>query len=94
MYFKDITQTSGVPTSLPATRQLVVDDWNNDDLMDVFIAREGQPPLLLLKERGGPLVSSNSPSEWPAGTRIAVGDLNNDLRNDLVIAAGNHLKCI
>ncbi|MEO8425533.1 MAG: FG-GAP-like repeat-containing protein [Verrucomicrobiota bacterium] len=94
MYFKDVTQTSGVPAVLSGVRQLVVDDWNNDDLMDVFIVRDGQTPLLLTKQRGGPLVSTNSPGNWPVGKRLAVGDLNNDLRNDLVAVTGDRLECI
>src|SRR5205814_1635259 len=39
-YFKDITQTSGVPASLTGVSQVVVDDWNNDDVPDLFVARE------------------------------------------------------
>jgi tetratricopeptide (TPR) repeat protein len=94
MYFKDSTSTSGVPASLTTARRLTIDDWNSDDIMDVFVVREGQPPLVLLKERGGSLSDTNSPSDWPQGTALAVGDLNNDLRNDVVIAAPDHLECI
>src|SRR3989475_4065158 len=39
-YFKDITQTSGIPASVIGISQLVVDDWNHDDMMDLLIARE------------------------------------------------------
>jgi len=67
MYFKDITATSGIPVTLTNARQILVEDWNGDDLMDVIVAREGQPPLLLIKERGGPLVPTNTPASWPAG---------------------------
>jgi tetratricopeptide (TPR) repeat protein len=94
MYFKDITTTSGIPASLTGVRQIVVDDWNGDDLMDLLVAREGQPPQILLKERGGLLVPANTPSSWPAGKAIAVADLNNDFRADLVIAAADKLEVI
>jgi tetratricopeptide (TPR) repeat protein len=92
MYFKDVTATSGVPASLTSARQIVVDDWNNDDAMDLFVARDGQPPLLLTKQRGGGLTETNSPADWPKGTALAVGDLNNDLRNDVVIATADTLE--
>jgi tetratricopeptide (TPR) repeat protein len=93
MYFKDGTATSGVPASLTVARQLVVDDWNNDDIMDLFVVRQGQAPLLLTKERLGMLTDTNSPTDWPAASALAVGDLNNDLRNDIVLAAADHLEC-
>lgn len=94
MYFSDVTTNSGLPTPLPGVRAVVVEDWNGDDLLDVLIAREGQPPLLCLKQRGGPLIPTNTPPDWPAGQVIAVGDLNNDLHPDLVIATSNHLEVV
>jgi tetratricopeptide (TPR) repeat protein len=94
MYFKDTTSTSGVPASLSTAVQLNVDDWNNDDIMDLFVVRKGQPPLVLVKQRGGPLTDTNSPPDWPEATAVAIGDLNNDLRNDFVIAAPDRLECV
>jgi tetratricopeptide (TPR) repeat protein len=93
MLFKEITSTSGVPASLTIARELIVDDWNNDDLMDLFVTRTGQSPMLLVKQRGGPLVETNLIPELPSGGSIAVGDLNNDLRNDLVVATSDKLEC-
>lgn len=90
-YFKDITATSGVPASVTGARQILMDDWNNDDLLDLFIARDGQPPLFLPKVRGGPLALTNPPPQWPAGAAIAVGDLNNDLRPDLAVATASEI---
>jgi Tfp pilus assembly protein PilF len=92
-YFTPHTNT-GVPPGLGGVRQLVVEDWDGDDLLDLFVAREGKPPLLLTKVRGGTLEASNSPPDWPAGSGIAVGDLNNDLRPDLVVAATNELAVV
>ena len=89
--FQEITQTSGIPANLSGVRQIAADDWNNDDLMDVFLARSNQPPLLLLKQRGGGLIATNLPPV--EGSAVAVGDLNNDLQNDLLTAAGDHLQC-
>lgn len=91
MYFRDITATSGIP-KITAARQIVFDDWNGDDIMDVAVARDGQAPLLMLKQRGGLLAPTNAPA-WPAGSLIASGDLNNDLRVDSVIAANGKIEC-
>jgi len=91
-YFSDNTTNSGIPLSLSGARQLVVEDWNNDELLDLFIVRDGQPPLLLIKQRGGPLVQTNI--DLPAATMIAAGDLNNDLRFDLAILTGSEIVCV
>jgi Flp pilus assembly protein TadD len=93
-YFKDITATSGVPASASGISRIVVDDWNNDDINDLFLARGTQSPLVLLKQRGGTLTDSNAPANWPAGATLATGDLNNDLRTDVVIATADKLECI
>jgi tetratricopeptide (TPR) repeat protein len=86
MYFTDSTATSGVPAAVSAAAEVLIEDWNNDDVQDVLIGREGLPPLLLAKLRGGPLLLTNAPKEWPGGHRLAIGDLNNDLKPDLAVA--------
>lgn len=93
-FFKDHTATSGLPATVSGARQILQDDWNNDDLPDLFVARDGQPPLLLSKTRGGPLTDTNSPADWPIGSVIAVGDLNNDLRTDLLVGSADKLTCV
>jgi Flp pilus assembly protein TadD len=93
-YFKDITQTSGVPASVSGVSQITVDDWSNDDINDLFVARDSQPPLILTKLRGGSLTETNSPMNLPQGRFIATGDLNNDLRTDVVIAASDTMECL
>jgi len=94
IYFSESTTNSGLPSTAPGLRQLALDDWNGDDLPDLFISRENQPPLLLTKLRGGPLAETNTPADWPAGSVIAVGDLNQDLRPDLVVGAPDKLVCV
>jgi Tfp pilus assembly protein PilF len=91
-YFTDGTTNSGVPLTITGTRELLAEDWNNDDLQDLFITREGQPPLFLVKQRGGPLVVTNL--DLPSGTLITSGDLNNDLRHDLAILSGTDIVVI
>lgn len=82
--FRDATATSGIPANLVATA-VAVDDWNNDDLPDLFFTRPGLPPLVVFNQRGGPLTASNQPVGWPAGIALATGDVNNDLRTDVAI---------
>lgn len=93
-YFSDITATSGVSASATSLRQIVIEDWNNDDLMDAIVTREGQPPLLLVKLRGGPLVPTNLPPGQLVGTVAATGDLNNDSRPDLLVGAPDHIDVL
>ena len=94
MYFTDITATSGVPATVGSARQIAVEDLNNDDIQDVLVSREGQAPLLLVKLRGGPLLATNVPKEWPAASVIAVGDLDNDLKPDLVTLTATRMEVI
>ncbi len=94
LYFKDITITSGVPAHLTGARQVVIDDWNNDDLMDVIVGREGAGPELLVKERGGGLAPTNLPPGRLAGAVIALGDVNNDSRPDLLVGTPDHVDLL
>ncbi len=65
--------------------QVLVDDWNNDDLPDVLLTRVGQPPVVLVNVRGGKLAAPISPPEWPVANALTVGDFNNDFRADTVL---------
>jgi len=94
MYFKDITATSGVPAELTGVRQVYIDDWNNDDLMDVVATRFEQPPLYLEKQRGGPLIATNLPPGALAGAVLALGDVNGDSRADLLVGAADHVDLL
>ena len=94
MYFKDITSTSGVPATMTGARDLAVEDWNNDDLLDVMVAREGQSPLLMLKQRGGVLVPTNLPPGQLDGTVLAVADINNDSRPDILVASASRVQIL
>jgi Flp pilus assembly protein TadD len=91
LLFTDITRTSGIPANLTNASRLVVDDWPKDEMMDVIAMRNEQPPLLLAKMRGGPLVATNVPG-WDGATLGATGDLNNDLRTDLVTVQKGKLR--
>ncbi|MBK9138279.1 MAG: VCBS repeat-containing protein [Verrucomicrobia bacterium] len=94
MYFKDITATSGVPTEVNGVRQLAVDDWNNDDLLDLLVGQESRPPLYLEKVRGAPLMPTNLPPGQLDGAVIAIGDVNGDLRVDLLAGSPQHVDVL
>lgn len=94
MYFTNATATAGFPSDLSGVADLVSDDWNGDELNDFLIGRPGQAPLLLTKIRSSSLTNTPNPDPWPPGAVMVAGDLNNDLRNDLVIAGDQQLTLI
>ncbi|MGE3311464.1 MAG: FG-GAP-like repeat-containing protein, partial [Limisphaerales bacterium] len=94
MYFTNATDVSGFADGPDGVQSLVADDWNGDELSDFLISRAGQPPMLLAKQRGGPVTNAPPAIPWPATTVFAVGDLNNDLRNDLVLAETGQLTLV
>ncbi len=85
-YFQEHTAASGLPATFPGARRVAVEDWNNEDLPGVFVTRADRPPAFFPKQRAGSFVAANAPADWPAGSVIAFGDLNNDLRTDMVVA--------
>lgn len=91
-YFKNTTVTSGIPAVVTGARRLLIEDWNNDDLMDVLVERVNVAPLVLTKIRGGPLATTNGPADLPQGSVLAVGDLDNDLRADFAVVAGSNIE--
>lgn len=94
MYFTNATDVSGFSPDLSGIQNIAADDWNGDELNDVLVARSGQPPLLLAKQRGGPVTNAPPAVPWPATTVFTLGDLNNDLRNDLLLAEPQQLTVI
>ena len=94
LYFKDITKTSGIPTQITGALKLIMDDWNNDDMLDLFIPRKSESPMFLQKNRGASHSPTNTLPALPTASALATGDLNNDLRTDLVILAKGKLEII
>ena len=89
MYFVDTS--TNVP-ALAGVRHLATDDWDNDETGDLFVSGAGGMTLLL-KQRGGAW-SNGAPVSDPArfSAAFAVGDLNNDLRPDLISFGTDQLE--
>jgi len=51
--FTDVTDSLQLPQLAEPARGLSMDDWNGDDLPDLFLAAEGKQPRLLLNQHGG-----------------------------------------
>jgi len=94
MYFTENSVTSGLPASIRGACQILLEDWNNDELMDVTIARDDQPAMVFTRERGGPFVGTNLGATFPASALLATGDLNNDSLPDVVAAISNKLEIV
>ena len=93
LLFNDITSTSGIPATLHNAHEVMMEDWNRDGHMDVIVSRTQGPPLLLEKQRGGPLVPREL-TNWVAGEVFCTGDFDNDLRPDLaVVSQGKITLC-
>nr|AGW45556.1 hypothetical protein [uncultured bacterium Lac161] len=88
--FNDITSTSGIPALLQNIHAVAMEDWNRDGIMDVMASRRVGPPLLLEKQRGGPLIPRDM-TNWVAGEVFCTGDFDNDLRPDLAIVSAGHI---
>ena len=93
-YFQLQTTNSGLSADLGGIAAVAMEDWNDDDLPGVMIARTNQPVVFHPKQRAGPFVSPATNAPWPSGTCLVSGDLDNDLRADLVVAGEKDLRIV
>jgi tetratricopeptide (TPR) repeat protein len=93
-YFQPDSTNSGLPQALAGSEHVAVADWNNEDVPGLIVSRAGQAPVFFSKQRAGSFVQTNLSASWPAGTVLTVGDLNNDLRPDLVVATDSNLEIL
>ena len=84
-------QSTNLPSDLGAIADFVLEDWDGDDLPDLFVTRTHQPAGLFLKQRGGGMTPSNLSDDWPIASAMAVADLNNDLRHDIAFLTSSGL---
>lgn len=93
-FFDAAWADSGLPRSLAGATQLVIEDWTNEGLPGVFVARTGATPAFFAKQRAGAYTANPLADAWPAGSVLATGDLDNDLRAEAVIATASSLELI
>lgn len=89
--FVDRTLEAVLPSGLVGVRQMALEDWDGDDLLDFCLLRSGEAPRLWLRQRGLGWAKSDALDDLPAARFVALGDLNNDLRADIVALLDNGL---
>ena len=82
--FVDWTSDASLPSTLEDVRQLALEDWDGNDLLDFCLLRSGEAPRLWLRQRGLGWAKSDALDDLPSARFVALGDLNNDLRADIV----------
>ena len=87
----EATQTN-LPPGLSGVIDFLFEDWDGDDLPDLFVALESQPARLYLKQRGAPMKLAAACADWPQADAFAVGDLNNDLRMDVAFLTADDIR--
>lgn len=85
---------SGLPPALPGATQVLTEDWDNEGLPGVFVARAGAAPVHFAKPRSAPFAESKATEGWPAGGVLVTGDLDNDLRPEAVVATAEALEVV
>lgn len=93
-YFDGNWPDSGLPQAFPGATQVMTDDWNNEGLPGVFIARANAGSVFYAKKRAAAFTASNATDGWPAGAVMETGDLDNDLRPEAVIATTTALEIV
>ncbi len=93
-YFQESATNTGLPTMLAGTEHVTVDDWRNEDVPAVYATRASEEPAIFCKQRAGAFVKTNLATRLPPASLLALGDLNNDLLNDLVLAGERELTIL
>jgi tetratricopeptide (TPR) repeat protein len=93
-YFDGNWSDTGLPKAFPGATQVMTEDWNNEGLPGVFIARADAPPVFYAKKRAAAFTASDLTQGWPTGAVMVTGDLDNDLRPETVIATATTIEII
>ena len=93
-FFDGSWSDSGLPRAFPGAAQVMTLDWNNEGLPGMFIARAGAAPAYFAKKHAAAFTTSDLTQGWAAGSVMVVGDLDNDLRAEAVIATATTLEIV
>lgn len=93
-YFDGTWTDSGLPREFPGATQVMTADWNNEGLPGMFIATAGAAPAFFAKRRAAAFSASELTAGWPAGSVIELGDLDNDLRLEAMVATPTALEIV
>lgn len=93
-FFDAAWADSGLPRALAGASQLLTEDWTNEGRPGVFVARTGAAPAFFAKQRAGAYTANPLADTWPAGSVLATGDLDNDLRAEAVVATATTLEIL
>jgi len=85
---------SGLPADLAGATQVMTIDWNNEGLPGLFIARAKAAPLLYAKARAAAFAPADATAGWPAAPLLELGDIDNDLRPEAVLATSGAIEII
>ena len=91
--FADITAKHPGLVALNGATDVTMDDWDGDDRPDLVIARRSAAPWLHGNRPRGADSDPATPANWTRASAIATGDLDGDLRTDLVSVTGNGIEC-
>ncbi len=93
-FFDGNWSDSGLPKELPGATQVMTEDWNNEGLPGVFVARQDGPPEYFAKKRAAAFAISKQTAGWPSGAAMNTADVDNDLRPDAIIATASTLEIV
>ncbi len=94
LFFDGAWSDSGLPEALPHAVQVAVEDWGNEGLPAVIVARSGEAPVSFSRKRAGAFEPSSLGWDWPKGTVMATGDVDNDLRPEAVVATSESIEVV
>ena len=92
--YEEATERARLPSEMSGLGDLAAVDWDGDELLDVLVARQHDPAVFLQNQFLGTVGQVEPPEAWPIGRVLAVDDVSNDLRPDLLIASAGGIQCV